>query len=909
MKKFNTHGGYFAPNGYFRIDEGGSHEENPNGGVQVGVDANGIPNVLEEGEPVYNDYVYSDNIYADGGILEKYNIPAKYAGKLYSKIADAFVDEAEERPNDPISNNGLNAMLVRLADAQEEQKARAQQKELEDELANMTPEELDELEAMLVQQEAANQQVSQEEAAIQEQAMQQPVALEDMSMEQQPVAEVPQQPMMMSCGGKMHKFAPGGMLIDPPARTNVSAQRDNTATIFTGTSTGLPNEEPTPEQIEAARQGQRIDNTILSFIPVVGTPYALMNASDEYNSGNHGAAALETAAAIPFVGPLLKGLKAGRKVVKAAKAYTKASNALADAERAANKVSKLEKAGKDITSAKVAADKLADEAIDAMVKSEDARRVASGIASTTKKVAKSSGKGKDLTSHHTWAGEIIRSIEPSYNARRAYAMAKEAGKSKTRQVVNTVAKSFVGVPQIAGITYLTGKGAGNLLNRYNSNQFANSFDSADWLEDSPVGKYSLGGPINTFATGGDYDDPPQHINPSYYFGQIPYMTPLMRGTLYRQPNGQNGLIGGTRVVNGVPGQVPMRPIDNGRRWYTYRPGDRIVWGANVSGVDRARIYDGIGDNANATTKSATVASKPARVPIIPLQAVERPNLINEYDSLLEEHIPNQAELAIEESRARLADRVKDMPIVSTGTNSSSQTNGDAQEGDSAYPVWPRYAGLVSAGLRGLWNTFQRPDRYNIPRFRPVLPDGRMDLIDPIYNPIDENMAVNDVLNANARTVYGLQNSGLGPSTGAALLAADYNAGRNIGNARTQVWDANNQRRNQVIGLRNANGQTLGQFRYGINQNRAGILNNAALVNQRNDLLNQRLNYAAEQDKANAVNSSIDALSEGMAGIGRENFALNQINLNDALDYMLRNGYDVTYKGKRITRNGGKLKKK
>ena len=33
MSKFDTHGGYFAPKDYTRINEGGSHEENPNGGV------------------------------------------------------------------------------------------------------------------------------------------------------------------------------------------------------------------------------------------------------------------------------------------------------------------------------------------------------------------------------------------------------------------------------------------------------------------------------------------------------------------------------------------------------------------------------------------------------------------------------------------------------------------------------------------------------------------------------------------------------------------------------------------------------------------------------------------------------------------------------------------------------------
>ena len=167
-KEFNIHGGYFSPPGFLKVETGGSHDENPNGGVQIGVDEQGIPNMLEEGEPVYDDYVYSDNITADKSILEQFHLPEKYAGKLYSEIADAFVDEAEDRPLDPISNNGLRVMLGRLANAQEQQKANQEQDEIEKELADMSPEELTELEQILTAQEQ-NQQVGGEQIVVPEQ--------------------------------------------------------------------------------------------------------------------------------------------------------------------------------------------------------------------------------------------------------------------------------------------------------------------------------------------------------------------------------------------------------------------------------------------------------------------------------------------------------------------------------------------------------------------------------------------------------------------------------------------------------------------------------------------------------------------------------------------------------------------
>lgn len=207
-RKFNTHGGYFAPRGYSKVEAGGKHHENPNGGVQYGVDAQGVPNMLEEGEPVYDDFVYSDNIEADADFLAKYNLPTKFAGKLYSEIADAFVDEAAERPLDPTSNNGLNKMLTRLADAQEAQKQSQQQNDLQTELDGLSPEEMQQLQTMLA-------------GSGQEQG--QPTGMEDLAMmQQQMMAQqqmMPQEAAMapegvMARGGCIRRFDEGGNAFD-----------------------------------------------------------------------------------------------------------------------------------------------------------------------------------------------------------------------------------------------------------------------------------------------------------------------------------------------------------------------------------------------------------------------------------------------------------------------------------------------------------------------------------------------------------------------------------------------------------------------------------------------------------------------------------------------------------------------
>lgn len=193
MADFNTHGGYFAPAGYMRINEGGSHEENPNGGVQVGVDPQGVPNMLEEGEPVYKDFVFSDNIRAQEQFLVEAGLPKHFAGKLYSEIVDELFAEAEDRPNDPISRNGLDAMLSRVAQAQEAQKASEEEAQLMEEIRNMSPEEYAALEqAMMEQEQPAEEMVMAPEDQMQPEMM----------------------PVAYARGGRL--FARGGDEDDPP---------------------------------------------------------------------------------------------------------------------------------------------------------------------------------------------------------------------------------------------------------------------------------------------------------------------------------------------------------------------------------------------------------------------------------------------------------------------------------------------------------------------------------------------------------------------------------------------------------------------------------------------------------------------------------------------------------------------
>lgn len=115
----NTQGGDFT-NGVTFINEGGSHEENPYQGIQIGVDPEGAPNLVEQGEVVYDDYVFSDRMEIPDDIRKEY----KLRGKTFAKAAKSAQRESEERPNDPLSTRGLQAAMERIATAQEEARER-----------------------------------------------------------------------------------------------------------------------------------------------------------------------------------------------------------------------------------------------------------------------------------------------------------------------------------------------------------------------------------------------------------------------------------------------------------------------------------------------------------------------------------------------------------------------------------------------------------------------------------------------------------------------------------------------------------------------------------------------------------------------------------------------------------------
>ena len=124
----HTHGSDWT-NGITYVDNGGSHESNPYGGVPMGIAQDGQPNLVEEGEVIYklngSPYVYSKRLKMSKELKDKY----KFKGDTFADGALEAQKESEERPNDPISQRGLNAIMMDLANEQEKKRAEKAERE------------------------------------------------------------------------------------------------------------------------------------------------------------------------------------------------------------------------------------------------------------------------------------------------------------------------------------------------------------------------------------------------------------------------------------------------------------------------------------------------------------------------------------------------------------------------------------------------------------------------------------------------------------------------------------------------------------------------------------------------------------------------------------------------------------
>ena len=193
-------------NGLVSINNGGSHEMNPNQGVQIGVDNQGTPNLVEEGETVFGDFVFSNRITVPKEVLSSFGIKTKKK-MTYADVSKHLAKESEERPNDQISQRGLERNLGLLSDAQEKQKMQKDAEEKMLQALNAVNPNMPADPTMAMQgEEQLQEDQMQEEQMAQEQAMQ------EQAMQEQAMQEQMMQEQMAQQGGQPMVAAKGGFL-------------------------------------------------------------------------------------------------------------------------------------------------------------------------------------------------------------------------------------------------------------------------------------------------------------------------------------------------------------------------------------------------------------------------------------------------------------------------------------------------------------------------------------------------------------------------------------------------------------------------------------------------------------------------------------------------------------------------
>ena len=206
----NTAGANFTT-GMKHINKGDTHENNPYEGVPMGVDPQGTPNLVEEGETIYNDYVFSDRLKVPKQKIKKgqtkftqeEKILHKYEGKTYADAAKKAEKDSgvDERPNDNIAKRGFETILEILAQSQEQQRAEEDKEKMQQQLEalqeylnSLSPEEREQI-IQQIQQQLAGQEVPQQE--IPQQVQQQGVPQDQQQMMQQQQQLSPEEIAMM----------------------------------------------------------------------------------------------------------------------------------------------------------------------------------------------------------------------------------------------------------------------------------------------------------------------------------------------------------------------------------------------------------------------------------------------------------------------------------------------------------------------------------------------------------------------------------------------------------------------------------------------------------------------------------------------------------------------------------------
>ena len=133
----NTYGGTYN-GGLEYINNGDTHENNILGGVPMGYDRDGTPNLVEENETIWNDYVFSNRLKVPETLTDKYKLNKDIT---FAEASKKLGKEIAETPNDPISKRTFNFFMQDLQQSQEEVKAKKELAKAKRQFNKLSPQE------------------------------------------------------------------------------------------------------------------------------------------------------------------------------------------------------------------------------------------------------------------------------------------------------------------------------------------------------------------------------------------------------------------------------------------------------------------------------------------------------------------------------------------------------------------------------------------------------------------------------------------------------------------------------------------------------------------------------------------------------------------------------------------------
>ena len=202
------------------FNEGGTHEENPLGGIPQGVAPDGGMNLVEQGETKLDsaNYIFSDTLKVDNDVAKQFGLSKTDVGKTFAEVSKKMNRPNSRRENDTIEEAAKKRDLEGLMQAQEDFKAR----DLEKDMAMMQAKHPDFMNAM--NQASAPQGVpplpemgvDPSQAPMEQGQPPMDPSQMDPAMMQQMMAQqggAPQgapMPMQMALGGPLHTYGLGG---------------------------------------------------------------------------------------------------------------------------------------------------------------------------------------------------------------------------------------------------------------------------------------------------------------------------------------------------------------------------------------------------------------------------------------------------------------------------------------------------------------------------------------------------------------------------------------------------------------------------------------------------------------------------------------------------------------------------